>query len=60
MDDMMNVTAVSGERESVKTYDLKILVSVAFVAVGLIVAVYALAAGPGPNPSELASAVVYP
>jgi len=59
MEDMMNVTAVSGERESVKTYDLRILVSVALVAVGLIVAVYALAASPGPNPSALASAVVY-
>jgi len=51
---------MSGEREAVITYDLKILVSVAFVVVGLIVAVHALVAAPGPNPSELASAVVYP
>lgn len=51
---------MSGEREAVITYDLKILVSVAFVVVGLIVAVYALAVAPGPNFSELAAAVVYP
>ena len=51
---------MSGEREAVITYDLQIFVSVAFVAFGLIVAVYALAAGPGPNPSEFAAAVVYP
>jgi len=60
MEDMINPAAASAEREPVKTYDLKVLVSVAFVVVGLIVAVYALAADPGPNPSELALAVVYP
>ena len=51
---------MSGEREAVITYDPQMLVYVAVVLVGLIVAVYALAAGPGPNPSEFAAAVVYP
>jgi hypothetical protein len=60
MEDVINSAAASAEREPVKTYDLKILASVAFVVVGLIVAVYALAAESGPNLSEFASVVVLP
>jgi hypothetical protein len=60
MEHMLNPAAASAKRESLKTYDARILGSVAFVVVGLIVAAYALAAGPGSIPTEFVSAVVLP
>ena len=60
MDDVMNRAALRVELDQVKSYDPKILVSVAIVAVGLVVAVYALAVDVGPDLSELVSAVAYP
>jgi hypothetical protein len=50
----------ASSRTSEQTYDLAILVSVGIVALGVVVAIYALAIHPGVSPNELGFMVAYP
>jgi hypothetical protein len=50
----------ASDRISAKTYDFRILVSVAIVAIGLVVAMYALAVHSGVSPNELGLMSAYP
>lgn len=43
-----------------KSSDFRVLVSVAIVAIGLVVATYALAVHPGVSPNELGLMLAYP
>jgi hypothetical protein len=43
----------SSRRISEKSYDFRILVSIAIVAIGAVVAIWALVGHPGVNPDEL-------
>jgi hypothetical protein len=45
---------------SEKSSDFRVLVSVAIVAIGLVVATYALAVHPGVSPNELGLMLAYP
>ena len=45
---------------SEKSSDFRILISVAIVAIGLVVATYALAVHPGVSPNELGLMLAYP
>jgi hypothetical protein len=50
----------SSRHISGKFHDFAILVSIAIVAIGLVVAIWALAAHPGANPNELGLMTAYP
>jgi hypothetical protein len=60
MEDVIVRTALNVKREPAKSYDLRILLSVAIVALGIFVAVYALSVAPETNLNELSTAMVYP
>jgi hypothetical protein len=50
----------SSHISSEKSSDFRVLVSVAIVAIGLVVATYALAVHPGVSPNELGLMSAYP
>jgi hypothetical protein len=50
----------SSRHISEKSYDFRILVSIAVVAIGTVVAICALSGHPGVNPNELGLMTAYP
>jgi len=50
----------SSRHVSEKSYDLPVLISIAVVAIGAVVAICALAGHPGVNPDELGLMTAYP